>query len=889
MTERFFSRLRIPGIRLCITMLLALIAVTALAPDGYRVAGAQDQTANQPAPTPAQPGASAQPAETQSGNTAETAPVSTDAQDNEAESQSVKPAKIAAAQIDEQRDTVNAWKASVDRIEAALRRDSDDDRELADLRREMEPIRDEAPAIISLLQERVKIIEARIAQLGEPPAEGEPAEAPAIQQERETLNAALADVRGVLTQAKVIQVQAEQLEARISERRRDRFAARLFERNRPPYDPSLLRDVVVQAPQVLGRLSLLMSEGTRATITNMKPSNDRTAANINGWLVIIAVSITIGIALVVGGRRKLSELYRRVPRDSAPSRLEKFAGATWLTVVDALVPIVSLYIIMAAIRGSGFLPDRLFIALLSINVGVAVYLFLRAIIIAVLAPRAPSWRLIAMPQAAALNLTRVLLTISAFVGLDECLDTIFDLIAAPLQIDIARSGWFALIIAGFGIIALRILVRARIDQDRASDGDLIPISLSGETVATKPWTWLRVLYWVLFSGLAIAALLGYVALAAYGSTHITLASAIIALTTILLVFTDELATVLVNNQHGPSSALASNFGVSRSAMDQIIVVISGVFRLFLVIAAAVLVMVPWGFDAWQWSSWIRSAFFGVQIGEISISPSTILSALAVFAVGLIATRAVRGWFDNKYLPRTKLDIGLKSSVSTALGYVGVVLAAAIAVSFAGFDLANLAIVAGALSLGIGFGLQSIVNNFVSGLILLAERPVKVGDWIQVAGEQGNVRRISVRATEIQTFDRATVIVPNSDLISGAVKNMMLSDKTGRITITIGVGYDSDADQVHDVLIEIAKAHPDVLTSPEPKAFFVDFGASSLDFRLYAYLADVDNSLSVSSDLRYAILKRFREEGIEIPYPQSDVHVRGEVSVASRAPRTRKKT
>ena len=167
--------------------------------------------------------------------------------------------------------------------------------------------------------------------------------------------------------------------------------------------------------------------------------------------------------------------------------------------------------------------------------------------------------------------------------------------------------------------------------------------------------------------------------------------------------------------------------------------------------------------------------------------------------------------------------------------------------------------------------------------------MKVGDWIQVAGEQGNVRRISVRATEIQTFDRATVIVPNSDLISGAVKNMMLSDKTGRITITIGVGYDSDADQVHDVLIEIAKAHPDVLTSPEPKAFFVDFGASSLDFRLYAYLADVDNSLSVSSDLRYAILKRFREEGIEIPYPQSDVHVRGEVSVASRAPRTRKKT
>ncbi|MCB1477277.1 MAG: mechanosensitive ion channel family protein [Rhodobiaceae bacterium] len=888
MTARPLSLPRKLGKRLCAILLLAMLGLTAAGP---WQAQAQDQATQQPAPSPAQPGAASQPADSQSGGDVESETAGTGTQESKLESRTesapAKPARIAAAQIDEQRDKVNAWKASVDRIEAALRRDSDNDKELADLRREMEPIRNEAPAIIALLQDRVRIIEERIAQLGEAPANGAPAEAPAVQAEREALNAALADVRGVLTQAKVIQVQAEQLEARISERRRDRFAARLTERNQPPYDPTLLRDVFVQFPQVLGRFGLLMTEGVRATLTNVTPSEDRPAAGINFRLSIIVIAIGVSIAILIGGRRKLAQLYRRVPRDSEPGRLEKFAGATWLVIIDALVPLISLFMVLVAVRTSGFLPDRLLALVSSATAGLGFYLFLRAVIIAVLAPRVPSWRLFKMQQDAALNLIRVLLVMSALVGLDKFLDKAFNLVAAPLQIDIARSGWFAVIFAFLGIAALRLIVQARSEPTESGDADLFGTA-NAETVA-KPWTWLRILYWFLFLGIAASGLTGYVALASYSSTHVALASAIVTLAAILIIFTDELSTVLINDTHGPTQALARNFGFSRSAMDQLIVVISGLFRLFLIITTAVLVMVPWGFDTWQWSNWVRSAFFGVQVGEINISPSVILSAITVFAVGLVATRAIRNWLDNKYLPRTNLDVGLKSSVSTALGYVGVVIAAAVAVSFAGFDLANLAIVAGALSLGIGFGLQSIVNNFVSGLILLAERPVKVGDWIQVGGEQGNVRRISVRATEIQTFDRATVIVPNSDLISGQVKNMMLVDRTGRATINIGVSYDSDADKVHDILIEIAKAHPGVLAFPEPAAYFVDFGASSLDFRLYAYLANVDNILSVSSDLRYAILKRFRDEGIEIPFPQSDIHVRGDVSVATSTPGSRKKT
>ena len=176
-------------------------------------------------------------------------------------------------------------------------------------------------------------------------------------------------------------------------------------------------------------------------------------------------------------------------------------------------------------------------------------------------------------------------------------------------------------------------------------------------------------------------------------------------------------------------------------------------------------------------------------------------------------------------------------------------------------------------LGIGFGLQSIVNNFVSGLILLAERPIKVGDWIGVGGEEGNVRRISVRSTEIETFDRTHIIIPNSELISGKVKNWTLRGPLGRVTINIGISYDADPDEVHDLLLNVTRQHPAVLDYPEPYVVLVDFGDSSLDFSIRAYLSDITNSLRVRSQLRFAILRALRKARIEIPFPQSDIHVR----------------
>jgi small-conductance mechanosensitive channel len=195
----------------------------------------------------------------------------------------------------------------------------------------------------------------------------------------------------------------------------------------------------------------------------------------------------------------------------------------------------------------------------------------------------------------------------------------------------------------------------------------------------------------------------------------------------------------------------------------------------------------------------------------------------------------------------------------------------------GIDLQKIALVAGALSVGIGFGLQSIVSNFVSGLILLTERPIRVGDWIVAKGEEGFVRRIRVRATEVETFDRASVIIPNSDLISGVVKNWTHGNILGRVTVQVGVGYDSDPEKVREILLAIAAEHPSVLKEPAPFVLFTAFGDSALNFELRCIVRDIQQRLSVLSDLNFAILARFRAAEIEIPFPQHVVHFAGGVA------------
>ncbi|MCO6413323.1 MAG: mechanosensitive ion channel family protein [Thiogranum sp.] len=268
---------------------------------------------------------------------------------------------------------------------------------------------------------------------------------------------------------------------------------------------------------------------------------------------------------------------------------------------------------------------------------------------------------------------------------------------------------------------------------------------------------------------------------------------------------------------------------------------------------------------------------GFTIGSFDIRPVNILQGILVLSALLAINSLFRKWLEQEWLNRSQMERGARESVATISGYIGVAIAIVIALGVSGMDFSKLAIIAGALSVGIGFGLQNIVNNFVSGLILLFERPIKTGDWIIVGTTEGYVKKISIRSTRIQTFDRSDVIVPNSELVASSVTNWMFQDISGRARIPVGVAYGSDTEKVKKLLLAIADSHPEVITdgflAPKPIVLFMAFGDSSLNFELRCHIRNIDRRLTVVSDINFEIDKAFRANGIEIPFPQRDLHVR----------------
>ena len=267
----------------------------------------------------------------------------------------------------------------------------------------------------------------------------------------------------------------------------------------------------------------------------------------------------------------------------------------------------------------------------------------------------------------------------------------------------------------------------------------------------------------------------------------------------------------------------------------------------------------------------KKILLGFKVGEVEISPLAIIMGLASFFIALAVVKAMRIRLVNNVLAKMDIDDGIRHSLASGFGFVGFIIAAIIAIIVMGGNLSNLALIASALSVGIGFGLQNVINNFVSGLIILFERPIKVGDWVMVSGEEGQVKQINIRSTEIETFKKSSIIIPNATLLSSSVTNLTHANNWSRQSISIGVAYGSDVKRVTEILLEIASKHKYVLKNPAPYVLFKDFGASSLDFELRCYTNNIWQGWKIPSDIRYEINERFIEEGIEIPFQQVVVH------------------
>ncbi len=376
---------------------------------------------------------------------------------------------------------------------------------------------------------------------------------------------------------------------------------------------------------------------------------------------------------------------------------------------------------------------------------------------------------------------------------------------------------------------------------------------------------------------------GYVGLARFGATQIVLTGAIVVTMYIGILSGRAVGKQGAFTKTAVGRYLAGRYKLSEIALDQIGLAAGLSIYAVALLFGLPLILLTWGFQIQDIQAAAVRLFTQISIGSISISLIGILIGILLFVAGYLVTRFVQGWIDRNVMARSHVDTGVRNSVKTGIGYLGIAVAVIIGVSAAGIDLSSLALVASALSVGIGFGLQNIVSNFVSGLILLVERPFKVGDHVVTGTTEGIVKRISVRATEIETFRKQTIIVPNSDLINASVGNWTHKNRIQRSEVPVSVSYETDPQRVIDILMEIARAIPEALRNPEPHVEFLRFGASSLDFELRFHLADMNDGLAVRNRVRMEVLRRFREEGLEMPYPHQDVNISGTVfTVPGRA-------
>src|SRR5215203_507981 len=755
------------------------------------------------------------------------------------------------------RSKLDASKLDLDQKEAALNARDLSDAELQGLRQGLDPIAESLRALVADLAPKLEAAKARLEQLGPKPKEDDPDEGADVAHDRAERESAAGELDETQRLARAVLVQAEQLTAQVSDRRRAAFTRALFERTYSLLNPDLWVAAARNFPRDLAALGIV----ARDTI-------ERFARNATvGVLLLLGLAFGVAAALVIGRPYLAPRLVARDPAIHDPSRRSRLLAALGTLLVGALPAAAGSLLVYAALHVTGVLPPRVQPLALTVLASLAFVAFIHALAQAILAPEEASWRLLSLSDKAAGRIARFAVAIAAIIAAGKTLEALNQAIVAALPLTVLARGVFALASA---LVLAELLRRfaTRTGDEEASLGPYIPTEAEAGAGPTRIIGWTAV---VIVIG---SVLVGYVALASFLVDQLVWISVLLALLLLAIVLVDEFIGGTLRGQTRIATALQANTGLRQRSLAQIGVLATGIARVLLILIAGMLALAPWGIESADLLSSMRAAFLGFKVGDVTISLSAVAIAALIFTLGFTVTRVVQRWLNAAFLPATDLDAGLRNSILTAAGYFGIIASGAVAFSYLGLSLDRLAIVAGALSVGIGFGLQSIVNNFVSGLILLGERLIRVGDLVVVGDGEGYVRRINVRATEIETFDRSTVIVPNSSLISGVVKNRVRSDRTGRVIAPVSVPRSADPVRAAQVLVDCARAHADVLREPPPRVLFKKIGDAWFEFDLVCFVADVNFQARVQCELNFAIFQRLTAELIIVPpgTPMLDVHL-----------------
>lgn len=372
-----------------------------------------------------------------------------------------------------------------------------------------------------------------------------------------------------------------------------------------------------------------------------------------------------------------------------------------------------------------------------------------------------------------------------------------------------------------------------------------------------------------------ALLLGFHNFAGYLIHGVTRTGLALFLLWILLWGVFTLFDYLISQDTPSAIQVRKNLGMTDKAARTGLGFMQLAIDLIVWLSFVVFVVYVWDDSGTTLDSLYEYIVSGVSIGEMQLKPINIIVGILVFIGLLIVIGWIKRWIDRRWLQYIVVERGAREALITVFGYIGFIIAVLIGLTQAGVELGGLVWVSSALALGIGFGMQEIANNFISGLILLFERPIRIGDFVTVGKVEGYVRSIRMRATEIETQDNQNVLVPNSELISGQVTNWVLRNTSGRLQLQVGVAYGSDVEKVREILERVACDHAEVITdgsAPAPRALFMGFGDSSLDFELRVRIFRIERRYSVTSDINFAIDASFREAGVSIPFPQHDLHI-----------------
>ncbi|GGY22197.1 hypothetical protein GCM10008098_14090 [Rhodanobacter panaciterrae] len=747
--------------------------------------------------------------------------------------------------------TLTLLRAQLDDIKAAV--DSKKtDVPLGDLRNRALDVQQQAEQLTSTLSPQSASLQARLDVLGPAPVKDAPPESPQLSMQRKQLSKAKNDLEGQIKQANSLGTEATQLAAHVAELRRDQFQTQLTSRTATPFSRAFWVDPAKAFPDDMHRAKQLGSDALSSIRQAWQPPN-RTP---------FVLCLITAILLLSVGRWLIERMLVRVTTQHMPTgRLRRSALAVALTLAYTLAIGLAARSAYLALNWNDLLDNDLDDLTKRLVRLVTFAAFMTGLGRAMLSSKRPSWRLSDLSDDAAHRLRAFPWLLGGAALLLGVIESINNAIGASLAITVTTRGLLAVLI---GLLVGSALMR--LGQSRRAT------LAAGELTTPRP-VWIGLVVAAAFVGVGIVLLgviTGYIAFAFFIARQMLWVGVILTALYLLMHLIDDIFDTVFDPEGRSGTRLQSSFGLAPSALEQTGTLLSGITRAVLLILAVAIVLAPFGADPQELAGRIGTLLSGGSFGSLKIVPSNIFDAVLVFVLGLIVLRVIKRWLSNQLLPKTSLDLGMQNSMLTLLGYVGGVLVFVLALVALKVDLQGIAWMASALSVGIGFGLQAIVQNFISGLILLAERPVKVGDWVAIGGVEGDIRRINVRATEIQMSDRSTMIVPNSQFITQNVRNVTLANAQGRVQIKLPMPLDTDASKARELILEVLRAHPGTLSTPAPSVQLDNLDGGSMLFSCTAYVNSPREVSGVKSDLLFETLERLRSAKLPMTSPQSMV-------------------